>query len=345
MATLSLSPVRRERFEFLLKHRRLNDAMTTLLADAKKRHQLKKTELKASKTLSYASIVEQLTEAIRQKWISEADLARILDDSELAGRQHLQILTVVPKKAEELKKLLRSPEHLTQSAPSLLEFLDVPSSPSARILKDDGEGITVKLVLMREYWYTANTKESQDEKIILMKRQKERSAVILKYKPDHTLQCRVPPREKSQSDSAKTFAEFLGETFEIYYPGFSDGAAKSLQDAALSDAIPGVVKDEQSFVLWQDNPVGKNVQSRMAGRGRPNKDFELRKAKEWNYKDGYARKSIRGFWKLPSGEYTYFHISRDSDGKNSTPSTRIVFPDVISDAELEHVLKSIRSKI
>ena len=64
MAKLSLSDEQQERLEHFMNHRQLKDHAVSLLKDTKEANELKSTELKTAKNLTYRSIRENLLTAV-----------------------------------------------------------------------------------------------------------------------------------------------------------------------------------------------------------------------------------------------------------------------------------------
>ncbi len=354
MPSLQLDDDERDYLEQFLKHRRLNKRAIDRLATAKAEAP-KGVELKAGKTLSYSGIVRELITAVENGLVKLDELIDMLDQSELAGRQHIALFRFPEKNVKAFMELLRSPTGRVHDKPTMRDFVRIPRFSTLRVLSDDDDQFVAKIVTRRSYWITNELEKSADRELFERRRHTERAAVILKCLPSlGIVQIRVPPREKSQQDTAKTVHEFLRLAINGHYPIDDKGSWFSqLRHFDIGAAFGKMVKNKTDFELWRDTPENKSVKHQLARQGAPKPGNDLRKEKTYQFEDGYSRKGIRGFWTLPAedgqaAERLFIHMNLDELRTSATekhPVARLVVSNLCDDEDLDHVVGRIAAHL
>lgn len=349
MATFSLSDEQKTRLEHFMKHRRLNDEAVTLLKKAKDTHQLKSTDLRTAKNLTYLNVTENLIKAVNQGWIALADLVKMLDDSEFSGKQHVCLFKLPDAGAKKILDALRTPSGSTGSIPKITDFISLPTGSTVRILRDTKDEVAVKIVTRRSYWVTNLLEQKPDREVLERLRHEERAAVIVKATLNNKmLQCRVPPREKGPQETGKAVYEFLVKALEGHYPVDPQSWFGKVGQFPISDAFPKILKNKTDFELWHDTPEDKTTRTRMSKRGRPKSGTDLRNEKNWQFEKGYSRTNIRGFWKTAVGMELYVHMNADRVRLNQSQTrnfARLVVTQLCTDGDLDHVVDRIRDHL
>lgn len=349
MAQLNLSEEQKQRLENFMKHRRLNDAAVGLLKAAKETHDLKATDLRTAKNLTYAQITENLVKSVRKNWITLDDLVSLLDESEFSGKQHVCLFKLPDSRAKSVLDALRNPSGTIGSAPKIKDFISLPTGSTVRVLRDTKDEVAVKIVTRRSYWITNLLEQKPDRELFERLRHEERAAVIVKAAlKNKMLQCRVPPREKGPQETGKAVYDFMVKALEAHYPVDQNSWFGKLVVFPISDAFPKILANKTDFELWHDTPENKDTRTRMSKRGRPKSGSDLRNEKNWQFQKGYSRTNIRGFWKDGPGEAIYVHLN--ADRVRLSPSqhrdfARLVVTQLCSDGELDHVVDRIRDHL
>ncbi len=347
--TFKLTDPQRQGLAHFLKNRYLKAQAINLLKEAKKRNQLKQNQLKTAQTLTYAEITDGLETAIASGWMSLDDVVRVLDTAEISGKQHVCIFRLPTKGTSSILNTLRTPTGTVSATPSIADFYSVPSSSSVRVLVDSPDEVAVKIVTRRAYWITNMLEQDSERELIERKRHRERSAVILKCnRKTGFVQLRVPPREKGSGETAKGVYDFAVTALTAHYPVDLKSWFHKIDQFAIADSFPKLLANKTEFELWYDSPEDHNTKTRISRKGRPKHGNDLRTDKNWRFEKGYARTSLRGFWKCPSTSHLYVHMNSDQTrlSKSTTRKfARIFVPDLCSDGDLDHVIQRIHDHI
>ena len=167
-------------FEHFLTRRKLHDCATEVLAKVREAKNLTRADLSASKSLTYAQLAELLLKAVNNNWLANDDLLKMLDESEVSGRQHVCVFMLPHSEKERLFKTIREPTELVPGPSHIDEFIGIPTHSRARILRESSEEVLVKIVGVRSYWLSEFEQDDPDEQLIRRWKQKERSALIIK---------------------------------------------------------------------------------------------------------------------------------------------------------------------
>lgn len=106
-----------------LKHRQAKVRVVGLLKHIKERHDLKKGDVTTSQSASYDKLVSSLDVALKEDWLSHAELTASLDAAEVAGRQHVLLYNVKTSKVSTLASLLTTPDHAEASEAAIDEYV------------------------------------------------------------------------------------------------------------------------------------------------------------------------------------------------------------------------------
>lgn len=330
-----------------LERRNLKERMIALFGTAIERHDLTRGELTQAKNATYAKIVDSIETAIQNHWLTKKDVIDVLDDSEIAGRQHVCLFNVSSNSITSVLSDLADPGRQTSSPRSLSSFYEVPSSSSARVLRNTNSEVLVKIAARRQYWVSEldQSQSGPQEEWIHRWIEEERAAVVLKCtKTLKLLQLRVPPRERLMTaETGKTVYQFLREVLDDHYDLGKGSWFEKLSLFPIGDGYNSILKNRTDFVLRHDTPESPTAKSRLSKKGAVKNLDDLRDDKMWVFADGYARKTLRGTW-LINGKPVYTHLNMDRVRTGPTSSiefARVFFPRLATDAEVDDVLTRI----
>lgn len=333
-----------------LKRRQLNSQIIRLLTEIKDSYDLKRGEITTAQNASYDMIIESLSKAMREGWVTTDRVISILDNAELAGRQHVLLFNVTADLLDELQGQLQRPGTLNTSGVQLEEFWEVPLGSYTRILRNDASFLVLKVIACRYYWVSDEQHPSQDRIEIVKQRERERSAVIIKLnKADRLLQFRVPVREKApNADTGSSVYEFLMEIVTSQYGQGSRGWFNKLQPFPIEGTYQKMIDNRDDFLLLTDTPEDQHIKSTMSHKGKSEAAKDLRDHEQWGYAEGFARVSLRGLWKLSDDVSVDVRMHAEKIRTGSQVSRRVArvfFPKPCSDQEVEHVIQRIQEHL
>lgn len=337
----------KERLEHFLKRRQLNERMVKLLESVKEAHALKAGQVTTAKDASYEDIVESLTNALREGWLDTEALTKILDEAEIAGRQHVCLFAVDEADAAAVVASLGSPRTLNDKPTELEEFWKIPLEPYTRILPTrDGHTLS-KIIAVRKYWVDIDRVTQPDYKKVEQKREKERAAMIVKYNPtSRLLQFRVPIKEQAPGvDTSKSVYEFITDLVQSQYGDKGIEWLLRLKPLKIGDAFQKIVQNREDFQLHTDHPENKHFKSSMSKKGAPELGKDIRDYTEWVYENGFARSCIRGIWGKEGECKVDVRMNYEQVKVSKTltrPVARLYFAKPYCDEDIEHVIQRIR---
>lgn len=337
-----------QRLQHFLRRRQLKDRMVSLLTSVKEAHDLKRGEVTTAKDAPYEDIVASLKDAIANGWLDTAALTTILDDAEIAGRQHVCPFLVDAGDLEAVKKSLLSPKTLNDEPTRLEEFWHTPLEPYTRILANDDARLLTKIIGTRKYWVELEGSiRTDDYEEIKRKRQKERAAMVIKLDlSDRLIQFRVPIRENAPGeDTAKSVYAFITELVHSQYGDEGVAWLLRLKPLRISDAFQKIIENRDDFQLHTDTPENKFFKSSMSRKGSPELGKDIRDFDQWVFDSGFARSSMRGVWKT-GGEGCIdvrMHYEQVKVNDQLTRQVaRLYFAKPYGDGDVEHVIRRIR---
>ena len=337
----------KERLAHYLRQRQANDRMIVLLQDVKDRNDLKRGGVTVAQNAQYEKIVESLDTALKENWLQRGELVEVLDETELAGRQHVLLYRIPLTKIVDLATTLAAPSNQRKKVADLEEYWEVPETSFARVLRNDADAVIVKLVASRIYHTLETLETTADFDLFKKHHHIERSAFIVKLnKKERLLQFRVPPREHGGGDTPKKVFEFAKTLIENHFDG--NDVFPCTKEFAIGDAIPKIIANRTDFTLEHDTPEDLEVKTSMSRRrSADGKMVDLRDSSVWKFGKGYSRKTIRGSWSLNGGEI-YTHINLDMlqlDSKTKLNVARLFIPGRCSDDGTDHVIRRVQEHI
>lgn len=348
--TTILGAEEQDRISHFLKRRQLNYQIIELLKEIKDQQDLKRGEITTAQNATYDAIIESLSKALKEGWITTSRVTNILDAAEVAGRQHVLLFNVPEDIFEDVQEALQKPETLNTQGVQLEEFWEVPLGAYTRLLRNDDEFLVVKVIARRFYWVSNETKPNEDRIEIVKQRERERSAVIIKLnKTTKLLQFRVPVREKSpNADTGRSVYEFLSEIVSSQFGDTGLDLFNKLHAFPIEDTYQNIIDNREDFQLLTDTPENKYFKSSMAHKGITDLASDLRDFAQWGFAEGFARTSVRGVWQI--GDETTIdmrmHAEKIRTGSQvSRKVARVFFPKPCSDQEVEHVFNRIQEHL
>jgi len=330
----------------------LKDALVALLKSATETHELKRGEITTAANAPYERLLGAIGSAVSNGWISENEFVSLLDNGEFAGRQHICLFRVKATEQAKILNSLRNPSDLDDTLPALDSFYSTPKGWTTRIISDKGQEFVAKIVGPREYWDLDEQMLSEDHIQIDKRRQRERSAIIIKYQSnDKLLQLRlsVSIRRYGQ-ETGKAVHDLLEKAIKAQCGDEGKAWFDKLEYFPIADSYPKIMKNKNDFVLDTDTPYDHDVKATMARRG--TYDVDLRDNPHWTFGKDCARSSIRGFWLTPNGQAgheginTFLHEdSLKIDSKTTKKMARIFIIKSCTDGDIEHVIQRIRDHI
>lgn len=340
----------KKRLAQFLKRRQLKERIVTLLEEIKQEHDLKRGQVTTDKNATYDTLVEALANSLNNEWLSVDRIAAILDEAELAGRQHICLFDVDQGDLPAIQTDLRSPTTLNKEKVQFDEFWKIPLEPYSRILSDTAAGLVSKIVAVRKYWVEIDRVTKEDYIKVERKREKERAALVIKLDPaTRILQFRVPLREQAPGvDTTKSVYEFITELVDSQYGDFGLKWLMKLKPLRIGDAFKKIVKNREDFQLHTDHPENKHFKGVMSRKGSPELVGDLRDFDQWVYESGFGRSCIRGTWTINPETRVDFRMHYEKVKVNDTLTrdiARVFLAKPYKDDEVEYVIRRIREHI
>lgn len=338
-----------ERLSHFLKRRQLNENMVNLLKQIKDDHDLKRGQVTTAQNATYDTIIESLTTSLNEGWVTTQQVVEILDGAEIAGRQHVCVFTIPDDLVDEVVTSIEQPATLNTQGLTLSEFWEIPQEPYTRLIQNDQRLLVMKVIAPRYYWVSNETQESEDLIEIIKRREKERTAVILRLdRVTKTLQARVPIREKASNlDTTKSVYSFLVEIIESQYGDDGMTWFNKLARFPLSDSFQKIIENREDFSLFTDTPENQHFKSSMSHKGAGDDASDIRDFEQWGFAEGFARTSLRGKWKIDDVDiHVRMHADKVKMGQQiSREVCRLFFPRPCTDAQVEHVIERIKAHL
>lgn len=335
-----------ERISHFLKRRQLNQQLVDLLKEIKDEHDLKRGQVTTAQNATYDAIIESLAKSLQEGWVTTEKVTSILDAAEIAGRQHILLLTVPDEIVDEFETILRQPATLNTDGVQLDEFWEIPLGAYTRILETDASVIVLKIVCPRFYWLLEEKHPTEDRIEIVKQRERERSTIVIKLnKESNLLQFRVPVREKApNADTGKIVYDFVVEMFTAQYGDAGIALFNRLRPFPIQDTYQKLIDNREDFQLLTDTPENQHFKSSMSHKGTSATITDIRDFEQWGFAEGFARTSLRGNWKIGDDGVidVRVHSEKIKTGKAmSRQVARLFFPRPCSDKDVEHVIRRI----
>ena len=348
--TFQLGKGERLRLLQFLKRRQLKDRVISLLEETKVQHDLKRGQIATSKTATYEELTDSIATAIKQDWLAPLKLTQLLDDAELAGRQHVCLFSLETKDIDTISAMLRSPTTLNKDDVQLEEFWTIPFEPYSRIVKDDSAELVVKVITARQYWVETELEAQEDLIRLERRRERERAALIIKLdKSNLRLQFRVPIKERAANvDTAKSVYQFVADLVESQFGDDGLTQLSKLKPLRIGDAFQKIIANRDDFLLHTDHPENKLFKSTMSRKGSPETGKDIRDLDEWVFEAGFARNCIRGIWSdesLGSIDVRMHYESIKVAKSLSRVISRLFFAKPYPDEVVEHAIKRVSEHI
>jgi hypothetical protein len=332
-----------EQLAHYLLQRQAKERIVSLLQEVKDAKNLKLGDVTVSKSATYEQLVWSLNTALREDWLAPAALVKVLEELEVAGRQHVILFHVKANKLTELAGILAAPTHRRDTVDSLDEFWSVPDQSFARVLRNDAQATMTKIVAARNYHTVETLEQTVDYELFQRLRHRERSAVIVKFTRDkRILQIRIPPREHGAIETARRVLDYAKAVLAGHFD--TDNVFACLKEFPLNEALPKIIKNRTDFTLEHDTPEDPNTKTTMSRQRSPNgKAGDLRDCDAWKFDKGYSRKTLRGSW-ANGAQALYAHINLDMiqvDRNTVQTVARLFIPGQCSDPDVDHVVGRI----
>jgi hypothetical protein len=330
----------------LLKRRQLKTKAIALLTDIKERKDLKRGQVSTDKNATYEIIIESIKKSLNEGWLQPGEFTQLLDNAELAGRQHVCLFEVSSDLLEAVRTSLLNPATLNDEPIALEEFWEIPLEAYTRVLSSSGTSLLIlKIVTHRSYWIRTREAVSANENIVHEKCDKERAAVIVKLDAEQRLlQFRVPISENTQNiDTARAIYEFIKGAVASQFGDEGLAWFVKLPHWPVGSAFENIVNNRDDFELYTDTPENNKFKASISKKGYPEDGVDVRSLAEWNFANGYARTSIRGSWKMADSSVDVrMHADRVPVGDQTVRQlARFFFPKPCNDNEVEHVISRV----
>jgi hypothetical protein len=346
--SFSLSPEDETSLEQFITRRQVRSKLLSLIEAAREKHKFNRAEVSAAKNVTYPKLTELIVKCMDKGWVDYQDFAKALDDSELAGRQHVCIFKLPDDGKDRILDAVRAPQGLSTSTPTIDDFIRVPTQSTARLLVDNPDDVVVKILTIRTYWLSEFLKDDPGEQLIRRWEQRERSALIVKANLKTGLvQVRVPPRETGLSDTANGVYKFMSQVLAQHYGTNGGSWFDDVIFFPIADAYSNILQNKTDFVLRHDTPENATLRSRMSKKGPVDDLSDLRDDPNWRYANGYARRTMRGHWACVSSQI-FMHMHYDTipiDKKTTRDLARAFVPKYCLDRDLDHAIEQIRKHL
>ena len=338
-----------ERLTHFLKRRQLNESMVALLKQVKEDQDLKRGQVTTAQNATYDSIIESLTTSLNEGWVTTQQVVDILDGAEIAGRQHVCVFSFPDDLIDEVSASIQSPATLNVQGVTLDEFWEIPQEPYTRLIKNDQASLVMKVIAPRYYWISDETQPSEDLIEIVKRREKERTAVIIKLdRVNKLLQIRVPIREKASNlDTTNSVYSFIVEIIKSQYDNEGVAWFNKLSRFPLSDSFQKIIENRTDFALYTDTPENQHFKSSMSHKAAGDDAADIRDFDQWGFTEGFARTSLRGAW---THDDMAIHVRMYADkvktgNQMSREVCRLFFPRPCTDEQVEHVIDRIKAHL
>ncbi len=338
-----------ERLTHFLKRRQLNESMVALLKQIKEERDLKRGEVTTAQNATYDSIIESLTGSLNKGWLTTQQVVDILDGAEIAGRQHVCVFSIHEDLINEVSTSIKSPANLNVQCVTLDEFWEIPQEPYTRLITNDQRSLVMKVIAPRYYWISDETQPSEDLINISKRREKERTAIVIKMdRVNKLLQVRVPIREKASNlDTTNSVYSFIVEIIESQYGENGLAWFNKISRFPLADSFQKIIENRTDFALYTDTPENQYFKSSMSHKAAGDDAADIRDFDQWGFADGFARTSLRGAW--THGEIA-IHVRMYADkvktgNQMSREVCRLFFPRPCTDEHVEHVIDRIKAHL
>lgn len=118
----SLTQPQKDSLGRFLERRNLKEGVIAFFAKTIEENNLKRGQLTQDKNATYERLVSDLESAIKEDWATEDELIELLDNSEVAGRQHVCIYEIKPANIESTMNAIRQPGNRSDDSSSLDGF-------------------------------------------------------------------------------------------------------------------------------------------------------------------------------------------------------------------------------
>lgn len=349
MPAIILTEEQQNRLSHFLKRRQLKEVFVELLNKIKDDQDLKRGEITTAQNATYDAIVESLRKSLNEGWVTTDQIVSILDEAEVAGRQHICVFQVAENQVDTVATSILQPETFNDDATTLEEFWEIPLEPYTRLIRNDESVVIMKIVAPRYYWVSNETHPSEDLIEITKRREKERTAVVIKLdKVNRLVQIRVPIREKaSKLDTTSSVYAFASKLIESQYGDPGIAWFNGLTRFPLADSFQKIIENRDDFELYTDTPENQHFKSSMSHKGAGDAVKDIRDFDQWGYAEGFARSSVRGSWKIGD---TPVHVRMRSEkvktGHQMTRAIcRLFFTRPCTDEQVEHVIERIKAHL
>lgn len=331
-----------------LVRRQLKEPAVELLANAVDKHSLNRGTLTTSKNATYPQIVDDIAKGLKNEWINVKAVTSLLNDAELAGRQHVCLykLPVSEQKKKEVFDQLKSPSHARTAKAGFREFFETPGQSFCRVIHSTDDEVLVKFVAKRFSWNRELLKDEEDEQLIQRTRVVERNAMIARCSlKDDLLELRVPPREASNaSDTGRSVYDHFTKTLGRHLPKDWDS---HLRVFPLADTFNKIIKNRNDFCLRHDTPESTTARISIAKKGKIEDLEDLRDDPLWTHGSGYSRTSLRGVWQV-GPRLVYMHFNCDHlklSQKTTIRVARLFIPQLCTNQDTIHAIRRIQQHI
>lgn len=318
-------------------------------------NQKSKGKYRCKTSSSYPSLLQLLDDAVTDGMITNLQIAQILDESELAGNQHILLFCAIQPDKKCIQSIfdqVSNPSGKLGGPLSVAHFLSIPNTSTYRFVKKDDNEIVVKITASREFWVKNVLPCDDPDKIIQeLVRKRERFPLIIKVSIDRGLvQIRVPSGEKGGLDSPRNYFQVAERVIKAHYDtSGTESWFRKIKNVPIANAFNALVSNDQTLVsMWSDTPENRRIVANIKNKGRPREGHDLRDDEDWNHSDGYARKIISGYFRAGDDKLIFARLADDrlqlKQGMSRNLS-RLFVTRYHDDGDIEYVISRILASI
>jgi hypothetical protein len=289
-------------------------------------------------------VIDAARVAVEQHYLPLERLARLVDEIEENGAQHLLLFTLtdaglVHLTHARLAQSLQGPP----TAPTAALYADPPLT--SRVFVEDRDAtVVVKQITRAEFWEPApNEGESTpDRRVSVVVRRRVRAVNLMKIRPA-TREVEIRLARGRRADDSKLAADLL--------EGFLDGVGAALDHER--DLLPvqiwrgfrAIVEAKDETFMAVDEGLDPSVSQRISNRREGTRGGDVREHPSYNLnRQDLRRDRLNVYWDVPQdlgGDRVHSILSRILVGQHDTG--KVYLAARLSAESVDHVVQRVRA--
>jgi len=293
---------------------------------------------------------EQLEEAARTAlqsgYLSNQDLAKIVDTVEENGGQHIFLFRLTAAGRKALTKTAMQTAKPEPEASTVL-YSDSPTTRLFFVDRED-EGFGLKQVLTSEYWELDRdrSKDTENERVTWYVKRRRRAVNLMLVRPEaEELEVRIDRVRSGQDDRLATRNY---QTFESAMVGLFDRAKHTEQLLFTPSQFAKMVAAKGETYMTVDEAEDGEFSQRISNTRERTKGTDVRDYERWGLSGkGFKRSSLNIYWRIGDDERVHSILSNVPLLVTDEPTLEEIGAKVyvhakIPPLDLRHVIDRIR---